>query len=51
MKTYNVTFTWSGSVFTEHQIVYYVDNRQQAIKAVKDHYGKSVKIISAKEMK
>ena len=49
MYTYQVKFYWESSVFIETQLVYDVNSRAEAIKAVKSHYGnKSVKIISAK---
>ncbi len=50
MKTYQVEFT-GFSAFTDTALVYDVSNRQEAIKAVKAHYGKNVKIISAKVYK
>lgn len=48
MKNYRVIFKWTGSIFEETTIVYSVNNRQQAIQAVKDHYGTKAKIISAR---
>lgn len=50
MKNYQVKFT-GFSAFTDTTIVYDVASRQEAIQAVKDHYGKQVKIISAKAIK
>ncbi len=49
MYTYQVEFYWASSVFLETQLVYGVDSRAEAIKAVKNHYGsKSVQIVSAR---
>ena len=50
MKNYQVKFT-GFSAFTDTIIVYDVASRQEAIQAVKDHYGKQIKVISAKEIK
>lgn len=47
MYTYQVKFYWSGCVFLETQLVYGVNNRAEAIKSVKKHYGSSVQIVSA----
>lgn len=50
MKNYQVKFT-GFSAFTDTIIVYDVASRQEAIQAVKDHYGKQIKVISAKAIK
>lgn len=50
MKNYQVKFK-GFSAFTDTVIVYDVASRQEAIQAVKEHYGSSVKIISAKMIK
>lgn len=47
MYTYQVKFYWSGCTFLETQLVYDVDTRAEAIKAVKNHYGRDTQIISA----
>lgn len=52
MKNYIVVFMFRDLPFHERTRVYGVDNRQQAIQRVKDHYGtRAVKIISAKTIK
>jgi len=49
MYTYQVEFYWASSVFLETQLVYGVNSRAEAVKAVKNHYGgKSVQIVSAR---
>lgn len=50
MKNYQVKFK-GFSAFTDTVIVYDVASRQEAIQVVKEHYGSSVKIISAKMIK
>ena len=50
MKNYQVKFK-GFSAFTDTIIVYDVASRQEAIQSVKEHYGSSVKIISAKLIK
>ena len=52
MKDYIVEFMFTGLCFNERTRVYGVNNRSDAIKVVKEHYGsKAVKIISAKAIK
>lgn len=50
MYNYIVHFYWSGTGYTrlENNIVYDVDTRAEAIKAVKRHYGRgAVRVVSA----
>ncbi len=52
MNDYLVVFKFKGLVFDERMRVYGVKNRNEAIQAVKNHYGsRAVKIISAKAIK
>lgn len=52
MKVYIVVFMFKGLPFHERTRVYDVNNRSEAIQAVKDHYGSgAVKIINAKAVK
>lgn len=52
MKDYIVKFMFKGLCFYEYTKVYGVNNRNEAIQVVKDHYGsRAVKIISAKTIK
>ena len=52
MKVYMVVFMFKGLPFHERIRVYDVNNRNEAIQVVKDHYGSgAVKIISAKAIK
>lgn len=52
MKDYMVVFMLKGLPFHERTRVYNVNNRGEAIQAVKNHYGsRAVKIISAKAIK
>ncbi|MCU6704358.1 hypothetical protein OCV57_00245 [Hominimerdicola aceti] len=52
MKDYMVEFMFKGLPFHERTRVYNVNNRSEAIQAVKNHYGsRAVKIISAKTIK
>ncbi len=52
MKDYMVKFMFKGLPFHERIRVYNMNNRSEAIQAVKNHYGsRVVKIISAKAIK
>ncbi len=52
MKDYMVEFMFKGLPFHERIRVYNINNRSEAIQAVKNHYGsRVVKIISAKAIK
>lgn len=52
MKDYLVVFMFKDLDFYERTRVYGVNNRNEAIQVVKDHYGsRAVKIISAKAIK
>lgn len=51
MKDYIVKFVFMGLCFNERARVYGVNSRREAIQAVKDQFGGSVKIIGAREIK